>query len=305
MADHQHDPQQQHAAHPHEHGHGHSGGHGAHAEDGADEAALADLLDLDAEVLAEHLSDVTAWIAGSAGDPAPRRIVDVGSGTGTGTLALMRRFEGAEVTALDRSTHLLGRLRERAGELGVGSRIRTVEADLDETWPDVGPADLVWASSSLHHMADPDRALAEAAALLRPGGLLAVVEMDSLPRFLPDDIGLGRPGLEARVQAAMDERRAEDMPHFGGDWAARFTAAGFTVRAERHFVVDLDTPPPATARYAHAVLSRSRDGLGDRLDADDLAVLGTLLDGDGPEALLRRTDLTVRTSRQAWLSERG
>lgn len=283
------------------------------------------MLDLDAEVLAAYLSDLTAWIAepaepaepavpdGIAESPAPpgaspatRRIVDVGSGTGAGTFALLRRFDGAEVTALDRSPYMLGRLRDRARELGVADRVRTIEADLDERWPDAGPADLVWASASLHHMADPDRALAEAAALLRPGGLLAAVELDSFPLFLPDDIGLGRPGLEARCRTAMDERRAHDVPHMGDDWGARLTAAGFTVRAERHFTIDLAPPlPAATGRYAHAVLGRTRDHLDGALDADDLAVLATLLDGDGPDALLRRGDLTVRTTRTVWLAERG
>ncbi|GII59230.1 hypothetical protein Pth03_76190 [Planotetraspora thailandica] len=37
--------------------------------------------------------------------------------------------------------------------LGVADRIRTIQADLDQTWPALGPADLVWASASLHHMA--------------------------------------------------------------------------------------------------------------------------------------------------------
>ena len=37
-------------------------------------------------------------------------------------------------------------------------------------WPDLGPADLVWASASMHHMADPDRTLARVRDTLRPGG---------------------------------------------------------------------------------------------------------------------------------------
>jgi ubiquinone/menaquinone biosynthesis C-methylase UbiE len=61
----------------------------------------------------------------------------------------------------------------------------------------------VWAASSLHEVADPDRVLSNVYAALHAGGLLVVVEMDDLPRFLPDDVGLGRPGLEARCHAAL------------------------------------------------------------------------------------------------------
>ena len=116
---------------------------------------------------------------------------------------------------------LLARLSDKARDLGVAGRVRTVEADLDRVWPTIDPVDLVWASNSLHHLSDPDRVLADVFATIRPGGLLAVAEMESFPRFLPDDVGLGRPGLEARCHAAADEARAHDLPHLGDDWGKR------------------------------------------------------------------------------------
>ena len=76
------------------------------------------------------------------------------------------------------SAYLLGRLRDKADALGVAERIRTVEADLDAEWPAIGPVDLAWASSSLHHMADPDRVLTEVFATMNSGGLLVVAELD-------------------------------------------------------------------------------------------------------------------------------
>src|ERR1035437_8261020 len=151
-------------------------------------------------------------------DLPSRRILDLGSGTGTGAFALLQRFEGTEVIALDISAQLLSRLRDKARVLGVADRVRTVQADLDAGWPAVDTVDLVWASSSLHHLADPDRVLIEVFAALRPGGLLAVIEMGSFPRFLPDDLGFGHPGVEARCHAVLAERRADDMPHLGSDW---------------------------------------------------------------------------------------
>ena len=118
--------------------------------------------------------------------------------------------------------------------------------------------------------------------------------MDSFPRFLPDDIG---PGLEARLQAALTEARASELPHLYSDWGPRLSAAGFTIEARRTFDIDLAPPLPALAgRYAQASLMRLRSGLDGRLSASDLATLGPLLDGDGPGSVLRRDDLTIRGS---------
>ena len=284
-----------HHDHDHHPGHHHPGG-------GNGEEDMAELLDLDAEVLHAYLSDVIDWVGGlAAGQPS--RIADLGAGTGTGTFALLRHFGKAKAVAVDVSAAMLDRLQVKARELGVADRIRTVQADLDAGWPDTGPVDLVWASSSVHHLADPDRVLAQVFAALRPGGLLALAEMDSFPRFLPDDVGLGRPGLEERCQAARAEKHASEMPHLGADWGPHLTAAGFTIEAERTFAIDLAPPLPAAARrYAQASLRRLRSGLESQLSAEDLATLDTLTDGDGPGSVLRRGDLTVRTTRTVWVA---
>jgi SAM-dependent methyltransferase len=272
---------------------------------GTDEAAMAELLDLDAEVLHSYLSEVTAWIQELAAELPPRRILDLGCGTGTGALALLQRFEPADVVALDISAQLLQRLTGKARDLGVADRVRTVQADLDAPWPAIGTVDLAWASLSLHHMADPGRVLTGVFAALRPGGLLAVIEMGSFPRFLPDDLGIGRPGLEARCHAAVADRHADELPHLGSDWGPRLSQAGFTIEAERLFAIDLAPPLPAPAgRYAQAMLRRIRSGLDGRISTDDLATLDTLLDSDGPGSILRRGDLTVRAARTAWVARR-
>jgi SAM-dependent methyltransferase len=279
--------------------------HHHHGADETDESGLAELVDLDAEVLHAYLSELTGWIRELAADRPPRRILDLGSGTGTGTFALLERFPAADAIALDVSAEMLHRVMAKADAGGLAGRVRTMQADLDAAWPAVGPADLVWASASLHHMADPGQVLAEVFATLRPGGLLVVAELESFPRFLPDDLGLGRPGLEARCREALAEERAAELPHLGADWGARLIGAGFTIEAERLFAIELTPPLPASAgRYAQATLRRIRSGLGDRMSAEDLATLDTLIDGDGPEGVLRRDDLTVRTTRIVWVGRR-
>ncbi len=256
---------------------------------------LAEMLDLDADVLHEYHRDVITWVGSLIPDQV--RIVDLGAGNGTGTLALARHLPGAQVVAVDVAEPMLEHLRGKARALGVADRIRTVQTDLDQPWPDFGPADLVWASASLHHLADPDRALIQALATLRPGGALVVTELDSFPRFLPDEADAA---LEERCHAALAEVRAEAGMHMGEDWGVRLAKAGFTIDAERHFDIDLQPPlPAATGRYAQISLQRMRHGLDGRLDANDLAALDALTAG-----IPGRDDLTVRATRTVWLARR-
>jgi SAM-dependent methyltransferase len=287
--------------------HSHQHHTGSPADSSADDwAAMADLLDLDGEVLHVYLAEAIAWVHQvTAGRPV-RRILDVGSGTGNGGLALAGQFPRAEVIAVDESGDLLARLRAKARDRGLDGRVQTVEANLDQAWPDVGPVDLTWTSMALHHLADPDRALREIFAATRPGGLLAVAEMTAPQRFLPDDIGLGRPGLEARLQAAVAEHHSGTMPYLGADWGPLVAGAGWTGVAERAFGIEVDAPlPTAAQRFAQAYLRRVRGHVDGTLDHDDLAALDVLLADDGPGSVLRRQDVAIRGTRTLWTATRS
>jgi ubiquinone/menaquinone biosynthesis C-methylase UbiE len=286
-------------AHTHTPHHGAS--HGHHHEHGPD--GQAEILDLDAEVLAEHTASITAWLPLHTG---PYHIVDLGCGTGAGTFALLDRFPDAHVTAVDASAEHLQRLRTKACARGVQERVRTVQADLDEAaWPDLGSPDLVWASASMHHMAHPDRALRTVHDALAPGGLFAVVELAGHPRFLPENAPKDRPGLEERVHAAADRLQAEHMPHRGADWGPMLTAAGFTVEDERTIAVNIEgSRSEAIGLYALGILQRIRSVIAERLSPEDLTALDQLLDTSSPHSILRRDDLTVRTERTVWAARR-
>ncbi|MET7779227.1 class I SAM-dependent methyltransferase [Streptomyces mirabilis] len=283
----------------------HPAPHGAHHvhEHEHDTGDQVEILDLDAEVLAEHLASITAWLPIGTG---PRRIVDLGCGTGAGTLALLERFPEAQLTAVDLSAAHLNRLRAKAAAAGAADRVRIVRADLDATaWPELGTPELVWASASMHHMPDPDRTLRQVHDLLAPGGLFAVVELAGFPRFLPEDAPEDAPGLEERCHAALDHHHAEQVPHRGADWGTKLTKAGFTVEGERTVTVDIGPPrTDAAGRYALSSLRRMRGGVASALTAEDLAALDRLLDTGGPHSILRRIDLRVRTERTVWAARR-
>jgi SAM-dependent methyltransferase len=296
-------------AHTRDHDH-HAPAHDTHqhqhaAADGDGDGDLLDLLELDAEVLADYWSAALDWVMRAA-DGTPRaRLLDLGAGTGTGAIGLAQRFGEADVFAVDVSADSLARLRAKTLDLGLAPRVHAVAADLDAGWPDLGTLDLTWASMSMHHMADPGRVLRAVLDATRPGGLIAVAEFSQPLRFLPDDLGFGLPGFEDRVADVLGHAHAEALPTLGSEWAPRLADAGWTVIAERDFPIDLNRPAhPRAARYAQAWFTRLSHGLDDRLSADDRAILAALLDESGPRSLLHRTNLHIRGTRSITLARR-
>ncbi|WP_028473032.1 class I SAM-dependent methyltransferase [Nocardioides alkalitolerans] len=286
----------------HESGHGHANGHGHGGlpltDDEQSLGELADMLDLDGAVLAPYLAEVVDWVHAEAEGLPRRALLDLGAGTGTGSVALAERFADASVYAADRWRTMLSRVRARAERAGVDDRVRTVQADVDQEFPalEVVGLDVVWASLMAHELTHPERVLRDAREALRPGGLLVVVEMDGLPRFLPGDD-------EERWHAALRTGEHGVASSHAVDWAPVLTSVGFDDVTVRRF--DLRAAEGADLpRYARGYLRIVRPTLAERLDPDDLATLDGLLDDDGPASVLRRTDLALRGGRTVWLARR-
>ena len=124
--------------------------------------AVAALQDARAAQLAEQVHRFVL----PAGD---ERAVDVGCGAGA--LALALAPDVREVVGVDRVPELLERARERAAE-----NTSFVEADaLALPFPD-GAFDLGGTLRTLHHVARPERLLAELVRVVRPGGRILVVD---------------------------------------------------------------------------------------------------------------------------------
>jgi malonyl-CoA O-methyltransferase len=99
----------------------------------------------------------------------PRRVLDLGCGTGMASAALLRRFPRAEVIALDFALPMLAQARRRGRWL---RRPRCLCADLDFLPLAADSVDLVFANAALQWSARPPQAFADIARVLRPGGLL-------------------------------------------------------------------------------------------------------------------------------------
>jgi trans-aconitate 2-methyltransferase len=101
----------------------------------------------------------------------PRRVVDLGCGTGELTALLARQFSQAQVTGLDRSEQMLRRAREAHPELTFA------QADAATWMPQVRP-DVLFSNAALHWVADHQTLLPRLLDCVFEGGALAV----QLPR---------------------------------------------------------------------------------------------------------------------------
>ncbi len=293
------------AGHDHGHAPGHGHGHDAAGGKGADFAGAVELLDLDAGVFSGYLTDVVELAAAAISADHSLQVADLGCGSGTGTLALLERLPTAHVTAIDVAGPLLDHASARAASRGFADRLSTRVADLDDGWPEgLTHLDLVWASTSLHHVADPPARLADIREALAPDGALVLVEIDDAgpfqPTFLADDRG-----LESRIWDVVRADLAAAMPYHGANWGQALAEAGFAVETDRLLDVRPAVPlPDAAARLAQLSVRRLAEWFAGeasgRLTPQDAAALAVLA-GDGPGSIAHRP-LAPRALRHVWVA---
>ena len=122
-----------------------------------------------------YRADLPLWreLAAAEGDP----VLDVGAGTGRVALDLARA--GHRVVALDREPELLAALEARAGDLPV----TTVAADAGGFRLDAAFPLIVVPMQTVQLLPRRDGFLADAAAHLAPGGLLAIAITAAIEDF--------------------------------------------------------------------------------------------------------------------------
>jgi ArsR family transcriptional regulator len=154
----------------------------------------------------------------------PLRIADLGAGEGTLSLLLAQRAE--RVIAVDHSEKMVEYGTDVARRNGV-KNLEYRQGDLEELPLGDGEVDVALFHQSLHHAMHPDRAMAEAYRVLRPGGRVAVVDLlkhrFQEAREMYADVWLGFTQVEIvelltkagfrQVEASMVHRE-EEAPHF-------------------------------------------------------------------------------------------
>ena len=131
----------------------------ARAGDG--DPAFAEVVRNARDALLERLDDIRI---------APRRILDLGAGTGMAARGLAHRFRRAEVVSVDPVTALLRSARARAPRWF--SRHRHVAGEAERLPLATHSVDLVVSNMAMPWFDPVDHALTECLRTLRPGGLL-------------------------------------------------------------------------------------------------------------------------------------
>ncbi len=149
----------------------------------ADDARLQEVLRLRKENFETHggergqLVPGRSWAAWSRalGHLLPRLVVaDLGCGEGYLTLEAARWAE--RVVAVDRSDAVLKQARALARRRKV-TNVVWKRGEIEQLPLDDGSVDVALLSQALHHAAEPGRALAEAARIVRPGGRVLVLDL--------------------------------------------------------------------------------------------------------------------------------
>jgi SAM-dependent methyltransferase len=108
-----------------------------------------------------------------------RSVLDLGCGTGVAARAVAARPEFAgRIVGIDLSPHMVAAARRVAREQGLGERITFQVGDclaLEET---DAACDVVIAHTLMSHVPAPQTVLAEAARVVRPGGMVAIFDID-------------------------------------------------------------------------------------------------------------------------------
>lgn len=172
-----------------------------------------------------HYSPGRTWEATARGFLGLTRLGDVlDAGSGDGTLAAMIAPRARSVTCLDRSETVLDAARRR---LAAHANVRFAQGDLLELPFEDARFDHAMLFNVLTYARDPERAIAEAARVLRPGGHLAVVTLAAhehadvaasyghlVPGFAPDALAalLAQTGLTVEQCGVTSRERRQ--PYF-------------------------------------------------------------------------------------------
>jgi ubiquinone/menaquinone biosynthesis C-methylase UbiE len=171
------------------------------------------------------LVDYVEWYGGGP-PPPPATVLEVGTGSGNLTRAMLGRWPAVEIIASDVAAGMLELARTQLADLA-DPRIRFLDASAQALPLPAESVDLVVSSFVLQLVPDRLAALREARRLLRPGGIVAYVSWINSDddEFLPS-VEFDEAVLDLRIDEQSDEGGK-----YAGDFASARSAAAQLRRA--------------------------------------------------------------------------
>jgi ubiquinone/menaquinone biosynthesis C-methylase UbiE len=145
---------------------------------------------------------------------AQGRMLDLGTGPAHIPILICGQRPEARIVAIDLAHHMLRIAAVNVERSGYGERIELRYGDAKDLDLEGRSFDVVYSNTILHHIPDPRPFLAEAARLVKPGGVLLIRDL-----FRPRD----RAQLEALVRLHAEGADEYQRALFGASLNAAFT----------------------------------------------------------------------------------
>jgi ubiquinone/menaquinone biosynthesis C-methylase UbiE len=224
------------------------------------------------------------------------RVLDLACGDGFYTRRIAERLgPGGCITGVDINLPYLAEARVEALRERGRARIDFVAASFDRLPFRDDTFDLVWCAQSLYTLPDPVVAIGHMARVVRPGGLVAVLENDTLHQvFLPWPVRLELPLRAAELRSFVAGSRNSSKYYVGRRLPAILAAAGLEPLRMTTHAFDRQAPlgEPEQA-LLQSYLEEVAQRVAPYLDAALLQELRQLVDPRSPQHLPGQPHLTM------------
>ena len=222
--------------------------------------------------------------------------LDMACGDGVyGPMLAEKVGPSGRVVGVDLMPAYLDLARAEADKTPAGKVIEFVAAPIDDLPFDDGTFDLSWCAQSFYSLPEPVAALGHLLRVTKPGGVVAVLEADTLHHVLlpwPVEVEIAVRAAELRALA-----ETTDVPrkfYVGRDLRRLFRLAGLDRIAGRTFATDRFAPLDQDVK---TYLAESLKGLAERvapyLDGPTRIRFDRLIEPGSGESLLDDPDLTI------------
>jgi ubiquinone/menaquinone biosynthesis C-methylase UbiE len=224
------------------------------------------------------------------------RVLDLACGDGFYTRRIAERLgSGGFITGADINLAYLSEASEEASHQTGRAKIDFVAASFDRLpFPD-DTFDLVWCAQSLYTLPDPVVAIGHMARVLRPGGVVAVLENDTLHQvFLPWPVHLELPLRAAELRSFSEGSRNSSKYYVGRRLPAILAAAGLEPLRMTTHAFDRQAPlGEAEQGLLQSYLEEIAERVAPYLDGALLQELRQFVDPGSPQHLLGQPYLTM------------